>query len=425
MSNRVVVGAQWGDEGKAKIVDYLTDQADVVVRFQGGANAGHTVEVGDTKFIFHLIPDGIMHADKVCVIGNGVVLDPEALIKELHDLKSKGIDTDGRLFISSRAALVMPYHKIIDQANENSLGRNKIGTTGRGIGPAYVDKVARVGVRVGDLLNPEFFRDKVRTILREKNKILPVLYGLKPFKFGDIIRPCLDLIDVLRPMIMDTSAYLNQAMGQGKRILFEGAQGAILDIDHGTYPFVTSSNTVAGAACVGSGVGPTCITEVIGISKAYTTRVGMGPFPTELGKREADKLRRAGNEFGATTGRPRRCGWFDAIVIKKAADINGLTSLAITKLDVLSIMKRIKICTAYKVRNQTLNYFPDELEVLEKVKPVYEEMPGWETDIGHIRHFENLPENAKKYIQRLHELSGVPVKIISVGTKREQTIKID
>ncbi|MBL8028630.1 MAG: adenylosuccinate synthase [Fibrobacteres bacterium] len=424
MANRVVVGAQWGDEGKAKIVDFLTDYADVVVRFQGGANAGHTVIVDGKKFVFHLIPAGIMHSDKVCVIGNGVVFEPQQFLNELDELAEQGMKFDKRLFISKRAILVMPYHKKLDLAREKSMGASKIGTTGRGIGPAYADKASRTAIRVMDLLNPVKFRERLREVVAEKNNMLVKLYGEVPYDADKLADETLALGEKLKPYIADTTAIVNKALKDKKRLLFEGAQGTILDIDHGSYPYVTSSNTVAAAACTGSGIGPTRIDEVIGVVKAYTTRVGNGPFPTEFDEEMGTRIRTVGGEFGATTGRPRRCGWFDAVLLRRAADLNGLTSLAITKMDVLDAVDIIKICVGYELDGVKMTEFPDSLEELERVKPVYEEMPGWMSETKDIKEYSKLPEKAKKYLKRLSDLVEVPTSIISVGPDRNQTILI-
>lgn len=421
MANRVVIGTQWGDEGKAKIVDFLTRFSDYVIRFQGGANAGHTVIADGRKFIFHLIPAGIMHSDKICVIGNGVVLDPAQLIREISELKEKGISVQGRLFISRRAGLVMPYHKTLDQLKEAKLGGGKIGTTGRGIGPAYMDKVARSGIRLGDLFDARELKELLVRNLEEKNEILQKLYGDKPLDAEAIAREYGEYGEKLAEYATDTSVLLNRAIREGKSLLFEGAQGTILDVDHGTYPFVTSSNTVSAAACTGSGVGPTAIDEVIGVVKAYTTRVGNGPFPTELDQAMGDKVREMGGEFGATTGRPRRCGWFDMVVLRNAIRLNGLSSMAVTKLDVLDTMDSIKVCTAYRLDGKRVEEFPDSIAALNRAEPVYEDLPGWKSKTGGIRCFEDLPSRAKAYLRFLSEKAGIPISIVSVGPDREET----
>jgi adenylosuccinate synthase len=422
MPNKIIVGAQWGDEGKAKIVDYLTDESQVVVRYQGGANAGHTVKVKDLKFIFHLIPAGILRPEKSCVIGNGVVLDPEQLHKEIEELKGIGISVTGRLWVDTRAHVVMPYHKQLDQAQESKAGQGKIGTTGRGIGPAYADKTSRSGIRAGDLRDAARLREKLGKILVEKNEIFTKIYNLPPLQLEPILKECLAYARMLVPFLRDTSHFLNQKMREGASLLFEGAQGTMLDVDHGTFPFVTSSNTVAGGACTGAGVGPSRIDEVIGIIKAYTTRVGNGPFPTELTGPEGEFIRKQGAEYGATTGRPRRCGWLDTVVIRKSAELNGLDSLAMTKIDVLDEMPSIKICHRYALAGEELDGFPDNTESLDLVEPLYEELPGWKTSLAEINTWGKLPAAARRYIERVEELSGVPIRIISVGAERSQTI---
>ena len=424
MSVTVVVGSQWGDEAKAKIVDYLAIDADYVVRFQGGANAGHTVKVNGEEFIFHLIPSGIMYPEKVCVIGNGVVLDPSALLNEIEELKKRGISVEGRLHISQKTHLVMPYHKLLDQASEKHKQQKAIGTTGRGIGPAYRDKAARVGIRIVDLLDRDLFVEKLSRNVKEANEILTKIYGYDPLDVDEIVDFCLDFDKKIDPYIKDVSIILYDAMKAGKNILFEGAQGALLDIDHGTYPFVTSSNTVAAAACVGTGIGPTHITQVIGVMKAYTTRVGNGPFPTEFDDEFAEIIRQIGGEFGSTTGRPRRCGWFDGVLGAYAARINGLSALAVTKLDVLDSLEDIKICTGYRYGDRVLKNFPVGVDVLESLEPVYEVHPGWMEPTTGIRRFDDLPDRAKSYISRISEIVEVPTRYVSVGSERDQTITV-
>jgi len=424
MSVKIVVGSQWGDEAKAKIVDYLAVDTDYVVRFQGGANAGHTVIVKGNEFIFHLIPSGIMYPDKICVIGNGVVLDPTALLDEIEELKKRGIDVEGRLFISQKAHLVMPYHKLLDQAGEKHKGKHSIGTTGRGIGPAYRDKAARVGIRLLDLLNPDVFASKLERNIIEANEILTKIYGYEPLEINKVVDAFLEFDRKIDPFVKDISLLLNNAVKKGKNILFEGAQGALLDIDHGTYPYVTSSNTVAGAACIGTGIGPTHIDEVIGVMKAYTTRVGNGPFPTEFDDEFARTIRDIGGEYGATTGRPRRCGWFDGVIGSYSAMINGLSSVAITKLDVLDTLSEIKICTGYRINDRVLRTFPVDANILENVEPIYETHPGWEEPTTHIRKYNDLPKNAHLYLERISEIIETKLKYISVGSDREQTIKV-
>ncbi len=425
MPTKIALGAQWGDEGKAKVVDYLTLEADIVVRYQGGANAGHTVKVGDMEFVFHMIPSGIMHEDKACVVGNGVVVDPEALLGEIEDLREKGFSCAGRLFISQSAHLVMPYHKALDRAGEESKSGVTIGTTGRGIGPAYRDKVERTfGVRVMDLLETQTLGDKLRAAIRAKNEILTKIYDVEALDEDTIIDEYTSYGERMRPYVRDISLYLNEEIDKGRNVLFEGAQGTLLDVDHGTYPYVTSSNTTAGAACTGSGVGPTRIDEVIGVTKAYTTRVGNGPFPTEMLGAEGDHLRTLGNEFGATTGRPRRCGWFDAPIVRTATRLNGLTSIALTRLDTLDTMEHLKVCTSYRCDGEILEQFPSDPRVLEKCEPIYEEFEGWQEATHEVRRYEDLPAKARAYVDRIAELSRAPASLISVGPERDATIEI-
>ncbi len=424
MANVVVVGAQWGDEGKGKVVDIYTEYADEIVRYQGGNNAGHTLVVGDEKVVLHLIPSGVLHAGKRCVIGNGVVLDPEVFIMEVNRLKAAGrLEDDSTLLLSESLHIIMPYHKAIDIAREAKSGDKKIGTTGRGIGPCYEDKIGRRGIRLMDLIDPVTFSRKLRENLDEKNAILEKL-GEEPLGYNEIYRTYQDFAEILKKYMADTSLVLSKSVAGGKKLLFEGAQGTLLDVDHGTYPFVTSSSTCAGGAATGSGVSPRQIHEVIGISKAYVTRVGSGPFPTELLDETGEKLRQIGGEFGATTGRPRRCGWFDAMVIRYAVRINGLTGIALTKLDVLSGFETIKVCTGYTFEGQQLETLPAKLETFENCVPVYEELPGWHTDITGVRSFDQLPENAKKYVKRLEELAGCPIVMVSVGPRRDQTMML-
>jgi adenylosuccinate synthase len=428
MPNVVVIGAQWGDEGKGKVVDLLTEHAQVVVRFQGGNNAGHTLVVGGQKTVLHLIPSGILHAGKTCVIGNGVVLDPAVLVKEIDALKERGfLKDDSHFLISDNAHVIFPWHKLLDSYREKARGVSAIGTTGRGIGPAYEDKVARRGIRVRDLLNSERLRkriderlpgvrDELRELCRAANETAPELDAQK---FQDEFAA---LGDRLRPHVTDVSLYLAGQVQRGARILFEGAQGTLLDVDHGTYPFVTSSNCVAGNAAVGSGLGPTTIDKVMGISKAYTTRVGGGPFPTELTDETGDRLRKVGDEFGATTGRPRRCGWLDGVVLRYAVRVNGLWGMALTKLDVLSGLKTLQICNAYELDGKRITELPGDYEDLARVKPLYETLPGWDDKLAGVRTFDELPDAAKRYVRRVEEISGVPVVCISVGADRGETV---
>lgn len=423
MANVVVVGAQWGDEGKGKVVDIYTEFADDVVRYQGGNNAGHTLVVGNEKVVLHLIPSGVLHAGKRNVIGNGVVLDPEVFIREVTNLKAAGrLQDDSCLLLSESLHIIMPYHKRIDIARETKSGAKKIGTTGRGIGPAYEDKIGRRGIRLMDLLDRETFARKLRENLEEKNVILEKLLGDNPFTFEEIFEEYCGYADVLRKYVADTTLTLHRDIGGGKRILFEGAQGTLLDVDHGTYPFVTSSSTCAGGACTGTGVSPRDIHEIIGISKAYVTRVGSGPFPTELDDADGENLRATGHEFGATTGRPRRCGWFDALVVRYAVRVNGLTGIALTKLDVLDDFDTIKVCTGYSYNGKMLDELPANLEVFAQCRPIYEEIPGWKADISGARSFADLPEKAQQYVRRLEVLVGCPIALVSVGPRRDQTI---
>ena len=424
MANVVVVGAQWGDEGKGKVVDIYTEYADEIVRYQGGNNAGHTLVVGDEKVVLHLIPSGVLHAGKRCVIGNGVVLDPEVFIMEVKRLQAAGrLQDDSSLLLSESLHIIMPYHKAIDIAREANSGDKKIGTTGRGIGPCYEDKIGRRGIRLMDLLDPVIFSRKLRENLDEKNAILERL-GVEPLEYNAIYRAYQDHAEILKKYMADTALALDKSLKAGKKLLFEGAQGTLLDVDHGTYPFVTSSSTCAGGAATGTGVSPRAINEVIGISKAYVTRVGSGPFPTELLDETGEKLRQVGGEFGATTGRPRRCGWFDAMVIRYSVRVNGLTGIALTKLDVLSDFETIKVCTGYRYEGVMLETLPAKLEVFENCEPVYEELPGWQSDICDVRSFDQLPANAQAYVKRLEELAGCPIVMVSVGPRRDQTMQL-
>jgi adenylosuccinate synthase len=422
MPVQIILGAQWGDEGKGKIIDCLSEQADLVARYQGGANAGHTVVIGGERFILHLIPSGILHPHTICYLGNGVVIDPAALLHEIDLLKQKGVTVEGRLFLSHRAHLVMPYHKLLDQSREQADEQRKIGTTGRGIGPAYVDKVHRMGIRLVDLLDETALREKIEHNLEEKNAILSALYGQSPLAAEAILRDYRELDERLDPYITDVARALHQGIAAGKKILCEGAQGTLLDIDLGTYPYVTSSNPTAGGACTGLGLGPTKIDRVLGVVKAYTTRVGMGPLPTEISAESGIDLRTLGAEYGATTGRPRRCGWFDAVVANYAVQVNGIDAWAVTKLDVLDTLAEIKICTAYRSRGKEIKNFPADLAELERCEPIYETLPGWQESTCAARTFNELPARAQQYLRRLTELTQTPIEIISVGAKREQTI---
>lgn len=424
MANVAVVGTQWGDEGKGKIVDLYTEGADVIARFQGGNNAGHTLVVKGRKTILHLIPSGILHDNKVCVIGNGVVIDPVVLIQEIEELQKGGLfPPNTKLYISEKAHLIMPYHKRLDVAREASSTSKKIGTTGRGIGPAYEDKVARTGIRVCDLYDETLLREKLRRSLTEKNFLLTGLYSGKPLAEEEIAVEYRTYAQKIKPYVADVSLILDTEMKKGKKILFEGAQGSHLDVDHGTYPYVTSSNTVAGNASCGSGVGPNAINNVVGICKAYTTRVGEGPFPTELNCEIGKQIQKTGQEFGATTGRPRRCGWLDMVLVRQAVRTSGITALAITKLDVLTGLDKIKICTGYKSKNGEFTHaVPANIDLLTSCRPVYEEFDGWKEDILRARDIAELPANARKYLQRLEELAGARINLVSVGAGREETI---
>ena len=421
MSNTILVGAQWGDEGKGKIIDFLTEKADVVVRSQGGNNAGHTVLVGENKFTLHLIPSGILRAGKVCVIGNGVVIDPVSLVGEIEGLKMRRIKVSAKnLLISDCAHVVMPYHRSLDEARELAKGRNKIGTTKRGIGPAYGDKAARVGLRMSDLIDPDLLTAKITKNVKENNKVLKAMGG-KTVSLAKVLADYREAAEKLKPFVVNTVVYLHEAIKAGKETLFEGAQGTFLDIDHGTYPYVTSSNTTAGGACTGSGVPPHRMDRVMGVMKAYTTRVGEGPFPTENAE-ISDMLHGMGREFGSTTGRARRCGWFDAVATRYAAMLNGIDDLAITNLDGLDGLETIKVCTHYKLGRKTLEVPPSDVRLLEQCVPVYIELPGWKTPTETAQKFSDLPEKARSYVQKLAELTGAKLAIASVGPRRDQTI---
>nr|MBO2508005.1 adenylosuccinate synthase [Bacillota bacterium] len=424
MPSVVIVGAQWGDEGKGKITDFLARDADMVVRYQGGANAGHTVVVDGVTYKLHLVPSGIIHG-KTCVIGNGCVVDPETLLREIEYLHGHGVDTQGRLWISDAAHLIMPYHQRLDALQEQLRGDQRIGTTGRGIGPAYADKAARTGIRVGDLLDEALFRQRLERNVRQLNDLMHRVYDSEPFDVRAIAEQYLDLASRLRPYITDTAALINEALDQGRRVLFEGAQGTMLDLDHGSYPYVTSSYPSAGGACIGAGVGPTRIDHVIGVAKAYTSRVGDGPFPTELDDEIGEWIRQKGREFGTTTGRPRRCGWLDAVVLRHAVQVSGLGGLALVHLDTLGGLERVRIASAYEYRGQRLERLPHGAHQLAQCRPIYEELPGWDEDISSARRFEDLPENARNYVRRVEALVGVPVQLLSIGPDRAQTIALD
>lgn len=423
MASVIIVGTQWGDEGKGKIVDYLANKAQYVVRSQGGSNAGHTVVVDNIKYKLRLLPSGILHKDKVCIIGNGVVIEPKVFLSEIDALIEKKVNMSN-LKISNRAHVLMPYHKILDELQEEDLGENKLGTTKNGIGPCYMDKASRLGIRIVDLMNKETFAKKLKFNVELKNKLLKKLYNHEGINYEELLKEYLEYADRLRPYVADTTTILNKAIKEKKNILFEGAQATMLDLDHGTYPFVTSSYPAAGGACTGSGVGPRKIDNVIGVVKAYSTRVGEGPFPSELFDDVGQFIRDKGGEYGTVTGRPRRCGWLDACVIKYASYVNGLDSVAITRLDILDELDKLKICVAYRYNGEILEDYPADLDILSKVEPVYEEFDGWKTSTANIREYNKLPENAKKYLKRLSEVIDTEISIVSVGAGRDETIII-
>ena len=420
MTSVVVVGTQWGDEGKGKITDFLSQDAEVIARYQGGDNAGHTIVIDGKKFKLHLIPSGIFFPEKISVIGNGVVVNPKSLVKELEYLHSEGVSTDS-LRVSDRAHVILPYHIKLDQLQEAAKGDNKIGTTNKGIGPAYMDKAARVGIRIADLLDKEVFAERLKTNLAEKNRLFTKMYGSEGLSFDDIFEEYYAYGQQIKQYVTDTSVILNDALDAGKRVLFEGAQGVMLDIDQGTYPFVTSSNPVAGGVTIGSGVGPSKINKVVGVCKAYTSRVGDGPFPTELSDEVGERIREVGHEYGTTTGRPRRVGWFDSVVMRHSRRVSGITNLSLNCIDVLSDVDTVKICVAYDLDGKRIDYYPASLEQLKRCKPIYEELPGWEEDITGCRSLDELPENARNYVRRVGELVGVRISTFSVGPDREQT----
>ncbi|CRF35449.1 Adenylosuccinate synthetase [Brachyspira suanatina] len=421
MASVIIVGTQWGDEGKGKIVDYLAENCEYVVRSQGGSNAGHTVVVDNVKYKLRLLPSGILHKNKVCVIGNGVVIEPKVFLSEIDSLIEKKVDISN-LKISDRAHVLMPYHKILDELQEEDLGENKLGTTKNGIGPCYMDKSSRLGIRIVDLMNKETFAKKLKFNVELKNKLLKKLYNHEGVNYDELLKEYLEYADRLRPYVADTTTILNKAIKEKKNILFEGAQATMLDLDHGTYPFVTSSYPAAGGACTGSGVGPRKIDNVIGVVKAYATRVGEGPFPSELFDDVGQFIRDKGGEYGTVTGRARRCGWLDACVVKYASYVNGLDSIAITRLDILDELDKLKICVAYKYNGEILEGYPADLDILSKVEPVYEEFEGWKTSTRYIREYDKLPENAKKYLKRLSEVIETDISIVSVGAGRDETI---
>lgn len=425
MSAFVVLGAQWGDEGKGKMTDYLAEKAEVIVRFQGGNNAGHTVEVGDKQYKLHLIPSGILYGNKLNVMGNGMVIDPKALFEEIDYLESLGIRVSPEnLIISDRAQVIMTYHKLLDSLKEKARGKNDIGTTGKGIGPCYTDKIERSGIRICDLLSKEVFREKLQQNIDAKNNLITKVYNNEPVSFNEIYNEYSGYAERIRPFVRDISVKVYDSIKEGKQVLFEGAQGTLLDIDYGTYPYVTSSNTIAGGVCTGAGIGPTMIKSAVGIAKAYTTRVGKGPFPTELNDEMGEWIREKGHEYGVTTGRARRCGWLDLVILKSSARISGLTSFVVSKIDTLAGLEKIKVCVGYKFNNEVIDYFPASLEDLAKCQPVYEEFDGWDESVGRARRYDELPENAKKYLERIEEFTGVKISIVSVGPRRDQTIEV-
>ncbi|AUB66496.1 adenylosuccinate synthase [Bacillus cereus] len=420
MSSVVVVGTQWGDEGKGKITDFLSEHAEVVARYQGGNNAGHTIVFGGVKYKLHLIPSGIFYKEKICVIGNGLVVDPKALLEELKYLHDRGVSTDN-LRVSNRAHVILPYHLKQDELEEASKGDNKIGTTKKGIGPAYMDKAARIGIRMADLLDREAFKEKLERNLVEKNRLFEKMYDTEGFSVEEIFEEYFEYGQQIAQYVCDTSVVLNDALDNNHRVLFEGAQGVMLDIDHGTYPFVTSSNPIAGGVTVGTGVGPAKVTRVVGICKAYTSRVGDGPFPTELNDEIGHQIREVGREYGTTTGRPRRVGWFDSVVVRHARRVSGLTDLSLNSIDVLTDIPTLKICVAYKYNGEVIDEVPANLNILAKCEPVYEELPGWTEDITGVKSLDELPENARKYVERVSELTGIQLSMFSVGPDRNQT----
>ena len=421
--NTVVIGAQWGDEGKGKVIDVLSERADILIRFQGGHNAGHTVVANGKEFIFHLIPSGLLHRNKIGLIGNGVVIDPEALLEEMKRLAERGVDVKRAVKVSDQAHVIFPYHKRLDLLEE-ATRTGRIGTTGRGIGPCYVDKAARSGIRVADLCDEKQFAEKLRQNVTEKNRLFSALYDEPPLSYQELLVRYRGYAKQIAPHVVNSVQFLREAMTKGKRLLFEGAQGTMLDVDHGTYPYVTSSNATAGGACVGAGVPPNAIDRVIGVVKSYTTRVGEGPLPTEFSPVQMEQIRIKGREFGATTGRPRRCGWFDAVVARHAVWVNGCDSIAVTKLDVLDEMKTIKICVGYRHGHTTMTTFPSDISVLFRCQPIYESLPGWRAETGRAHCFEELPAKAQRYLKRLEALLEVPICLISTGSKREQAFTV-
>lgn len=425
MSAFIVLGAQWGDEGKGKMTDYLAEEANVVVRYQGGNNAGHTVEVGEKQYKLHLIPSGILHDEKLNVIGNGVVVDPKAFFTEIDYLKEEGVKvTPEKLIVSDRAHVIMPYHKVLDKLKEKARGKNNIGTTGKGIGPCYTDKFERCGIRVCDLIDKEVFKEKLKDNIEMKNKYIVNVLGGEPLSFEEIYEEYSNYGEELKPFVKDTSVRVYNEIKEDKTVLFEGAQGMLLDIDYGTYPYVTSSNTTAGGVANGVGIGPNMITNAVGIAKAYTTRVGKGPFPTELEDETGEWIREKGHEYGVTTGRSRRCGWLDIVILKTSVRVSGLTSLAVTKIDTLAGLEKVKMCVGYKFNDEIIDYFPASLEDLAKCEPIYEEFDGWDESVANARSYEELHPNARKYLERIEELTDTRISIVSVGPRRDQTMRV-
>lgn len=425
MSAFIVLGAQWGDEGKGKMTDYLAEEANIVVRYQGGNNAGHTVEVGEKQYKLHLIPSGILHDEKLNVIGNGVVVDPKAFFTEIDYLKEEGVKvTPEKLIVSDRAHVIMPYHKVLDKLKEKARGKNDIGTTGKGIGPCYTDKFERCGIRVCDLIDKEVFKEKLKDNIEMKNKYIVNVLGGEPLSFEEIYEEYSNYGEELKPFVKDTSVRVYNEIKEDKTVLFEGAQGMLLDIDYGTYPYVTSSNTTAGGVANGVGIGPNMITNAVGIAKAYTTRVGKGPFPTELEDETGEWIREKGHEYGVTTGRSRRCGWLDIVILKTSVRVSGLTSLAVTKIDTLAGLEKVKMCVGYKFNDEIIDYFPASLEDLAKCEPIYEEFDGWDESVANARSYEELHPNARKYLERIEELTDTRISIVSVGPRRDQTMRV-
>lgn len=425
MSAFIVLGAQWGDEGKGKMTDYLAEEANVVVRYQGGNNAGHTVEVGEKQYKLHLIPSGILHDEKLNVIGNGVVVDPMAFFSEIDYLQEEGVKvTPEKLIVSDRAHVIMPYHKVLDKLKEKARGKNDIGTTGKGIGPCYTDKFERCGIRVCDLIDKEVFKEKLKDNIEMKNKYIVNVLGGEPLSFEEIYEEYSNYGEELKPFVKDTSVRVYNEIKEDKTVLFEGAQGMLLDIDYGTYPYVTSSNTTAGGVANGVGIGPNMITNAVGIAKAYTTRVGKGPFPTELEDETGEWIREKGHEYGVTTGRSRRCGWLDIVILKTSVRVSGLTSLAVTKIDTLAGLEKVKMCVGYKFNDEIIDYFPASLEDLAKCEPIYEEFDGWDESVANARSYEELHPNARKYLERIEELTDTRISIVSVGPRRDQTMRV-